>query len=477
MAVLQADNRHPTVYLLAAADTAMLALSLLLAFQVRAKVLPRLSDVWTGLVPLQPQYSILFVGLLPIVLGALYLGGAYQWPRIRGSLQIVFSVGRAFPIAVVGAFAFAYVLRDRVFSRAVVALALAFAFIGFSLVRLAVRETFNLLRLHGYGMLNAVVVGTGPAARDIADTISRRPYLGYKIAGFVSLPDEREGDPARATLGTVDELPQIVDRSVVDAVIFAVGLDEAARHEKTIWKLEEVGTTVHLRGDAVGVILSRTYIGEFEGTPILTLRSTPADPLALFLKRTIDVVGSGLGLLALSPVLAVAAAAVRFSSPGPVFFRQTRVGLSGRQFKMLKFRSMYSDAEQRQAELLAQNEMSGPVFKMTNDPRITPVGKWMRKFSVDELPQLWNVFVGDMSLVGPRPPIPKEVEQYERWQRRRLSMKPGITCLWQVGGRNEIDFDSWMKLDMEYIDNWSLGLDLKILLKTIPVVLLARGAR
>ncbi|MCU0224077.1 MAG: sugar transferase [Acidobacteria bacterium] len=138
---------------------------------------------------------------------------------------------------------------------------------------------------------------------------------------------------------------------------------------------------------------------------------------------------------------------------------------------------MYSDAEQRQAELLAQNEMSGPVFKMTNDPRITPVGKWMRKFSVDELPQLWNVFVGDMSLVGPRPPIPKEVEQYERWQRRRLSMKPGITCLWQVGGRNEIDFDSWMKLDMEYIDNWSLGLDLKILLKTIPVVLMARGAR
>jgi lipopolysaccharide/colanic/teichoic acid biosynthesis glycosyltransferase len=121
--------------------------------------------------------------------------------------------------------------------------------------------------------------------------------------------------------------------------------------------------------------------------------------------------------------------------------------------------------------------MSGPVFKMTNDPRITPVGKWMRKFSIDELPQLWNVFVGDMSLVGPRPPIPKEVDQYERWQRRRLSMKPGITCLWQVGGRNEIDFDSWMKLDMEYIDNWSLGLDLKILLKTIPVVLLARGAK
>ncbi len=477
MAVLQAGDRHPTVFLLAVADVAMLALSLYIAFEARAKVLPQLSNIWTGAVQLQPAYPLLFVGLLPIVLGALYLGGAYQWPRIRGAIQILFSVGRAFPIAIVGAFAFAYVLRDRVFSRAVVALALVFAFIGFALVRLAVRETINLFRLHGYGMLNAIVAGTGEAAHEIADAIARRPYLGYKVAGFVSVPGERNPDPAQPTLGTVEELPQIVDRTVVDAVIFGVGLDEAARHEKTIWKLEEVGTTVHLRGDAVGVILSRTYIGEFEGMPILTLRSTPADPIALFLKRALDVTASGLGLLVLSPVLAAAALAVKLSSPGPVFFAQTRVGLSGRQFKMLKFRSMYSDAEQRQAELLAQNEMSGPVFKMTNDPRITPVGKWMRKFSLDELPQLWNVFVGDMSLVGPRPPIPKEVEQYERWQRRRLSMKPGITCLWQVGGRNEIDFDSWMKLDMEYIDNWSLGLDLKILLKTIPVVLLARGAK
>jgi lipopolysaccharide/colanic/teichoic acid biosynthesis glycosyltransferase len=176
-------------------------------------------------------------------------------------------------------------------------------------------------------------------------------------------------------------------------------------------------------------------------------------------------------------VLLATALLIKFTSPGPVFFFQERVGLNGRRFKMIKFRSMYADAEQRLAEVQQHNEMDGPVFKMKNDPRITSVGRWFRRLSIDELPQLWNVLVGEMSLVGPRPPLPNEVERYERWQRRRLSMKPGVTCLWQVGGRNEIDFQTWMKLDMEYIDNWSLFLDFKILLKTISVVLTAKGAR
>jgi exopolysaccharide biosynthesis polyprenyl glycosylphosphotransferase len=224
-------------------------------------------------------------------------------------------------------------------------------------------------------------------------------------------------------------------------------------------------------------MLSRTFVGEFEGTPMLTLESTPSDPIPLALKRALDVAGALVGLVLLSPVFLAAALAVRLSSPGPVLYRQDRVGLNGRVFKILKFRSMYADADRRLAELRAHNEMDGPVFKMANDPRMTPVGRWLRRYSLDELPQLWNVLVGEMSLVGPRPPIPDEVQAYERWQRRRLSMKSGITCLWQVEGRNDIDFETWMKLDMEYIDNWSLALDMKILLKTIPVVLLARGAR
>jgi exopolysaccharide biosynthesis polyprenyl glycosylphosphotransferase len=190
-----------------------------------------------------------------------------------------------------------------------------------------------------------------------------------------------------------------------------------------------------------------------------------------------DVVCAGLGLLLLSPLLILTALLIKIEDPkGGVFFGQERSGLYGLTFKMWKFRSMVSNAEELREKLEAENEMDGPVFKIKNDPRITRVGRFLRKSSIDELPQLWNVLTGDMSLVGPRPPIPAEVEKYERWQMRRLSMRPGITCIWQVSGRNNIDFDTWMKLDLQYIDNWTLFLDLKLLLKTLPVVLLRRGA-
>jgi len=194
-------------------------------------------------------------------------------------------------------------------------------------------------------------------------------------------------------------------------------------------------------------------------------------------RRIMDVViVCLLGIPALI-VVGLSAIAIKLTSPGPAFFEQERCGLNGRVFTMYKLRSMVNNAEQSRLELEALNEMDGPVFKLSRDPRRTPVGKLLRKFSIDEFPQLYNVLRGDMSLVGPRPPLPQEVARYERWQRRRLSMKPGITCLWQISGRNEISFHEWMKLDLTYIDNWSLLLDLKILLKTVPVVLLGRGAR
>ena len=218
------------------------------------------------------------------------------------------------------------------------------------------------------------------------------------------------------------------------------------------------------------------YPTDLDGTLMLTVSATPRQPVALLGKRVIDLVGAAVALVVLSPVCLIATILVKTTSKGPVFFAQERSGLNGRTFKLYKFRSMYRDAEARRASLASRNEMSGPVFKIKDDPRITPVGKWMRRFSVDELPQLWNVLAGDMSLVGPRPPIPDEVKKYERWQRRRLSMKPGITCLWQVSGRNAIDFEDWMRLDLAYIDTWSLRLDVQILLRTVPVVLTARGA-
>jgi exopolysaccharide biosynthesis polyprenyl glycosylphosphotransferase len=204
--------------------------------------------------------------------------------------------------------------------------------------------------------------------------------------------------------------------------------------------------------------------------------SVEPKPLQNAIKRATDIVVSATALVLLSPLLVAVAIAVKLTSPGPVLFRQERVGLHGRAFKMLKFRSMVADAERRKAELEAFNEQSGPVFKMHSDPRVTGVGRFIRKFSIDELPQIVNVLRGDMAIVGPRPPIPSEVARYEAWQRRRLSVRPGLTCVWQVSGRNRVSFQTWMLLDLRYIDHWNLLQDLSIVWRTVPVVLTGRGA-
>jgi exopolysaccharide biosynthesis polyprenyl glycosylphosphotransferase len=216
-------------------------------------------------------------------------------------------------------------------------------------------------------------------------------------------------------------------------------------------------------------------IERFEGDYVITFFREQM-LLQLLLKRVMDIVVSLVGLIVLSPLLVIVALIIRFTSPGPVLFAQERVGMNKRLFKLYKFRSMYVDAEKRRSELEHLNEMDGPVFKIKNDPRVTPIGRFIRKTSIDELPQLLNVLRGQMSLVGPRPPLPAEVDRYDWLYRRRLSIKPGITCLWQISGRNEITFKQWMEMDKAYIDNWSLWLDITILAKTVPAVLFSKGA-
>jgi exopolysaccharide biosynthesis polyprenyl glycosylphosphotransferase len=217
-------------------------------------------------------------------------------------------------------------------------------------------------------------------------------------------------------------------------------------------------------------------LDELDGVPLLTFTTSPNNAFALALKRLLDIVLSFVLLVLGLPVVLLVAIAIKLTSSGSVLFRQTRCGLNGRRFTLYKFRTMVEGAEARQRELLPYNEMDGPVFKITDDPRVTTLGRVLRRFSLDELPQLWNVLKGDMSLVGPRPPIPEEVAKYQRWQRRRLAMKPGLTCLWQISGRNELPFQRWIELDLQYIDSWSPWLDFKILVKTIPAVLSGRGA-
>jgi exopolysaccharide biosynthesis polyprenyl glycosylphosphotransferase len=276
-------------------------------------------------------------------------------------------------------------------------------------------------------------------------------------------------------LHPLESLPKLLERDVIDEVIFAVDSRRLTEMEEVLLLCDQEGVRTRVAVDVFPHVNSDVYLDRLEHVPLLTFAAAPHDEVLLFIKRVTDVGLAVLGLATLLPLMAVTALLIRTTSPGPVIFRQVRCGLNGRRFVFYKFRSMVSNAEQLKEALRHLNTRE-VVFKIPNDPRLTGLGRYLRRYSIDEWPQLWNVLKGDMSLVGPRPAVPEEVEQYKRWQRRRLRMRPGLTCLWALEGRDHLDFDTWMKKDMEYIDNWSLALDWKILLRTIPRVLSGRGA-
>lgn len=323
---------------------------------------------------------------------------------------------------------------------------------------------------------HVLVVGAGPLARaTLADLRKRR---GMAVMGVLTLPGETPHDRLETpVLGPVSELPQHLFGTLVDEVYMAGDMvrDHAALQEAIV-ECERIGTAFALPATPFRLHRSTPRGCRLGADGFIHYRPGFAQPWGEPLKRAIDVAGAAAGLIVLSPLLLLVAALVKATSAGPVFFGQLRVGRNGRMFRMLKFRSMVMDAEKVQRELLDANEQEGPVFKIRCDPRITRVGAFIRRYSIDELPQLWNVLVGDMSIVGPRPPILREVQQYKPWQRRRLSVRPGLTCFWQVSGRNAIGFDEWMKLDLRYVDQWSVGTDLRLILRTIPVVLTGSGA-
>lgn len=321
------------------------------------------------------------------------------------------------------------------------------------------------------------IVGTGDSARRVAGLVEEASTYGLRLSGFLDVAPAvaaiqlRQEYPVHA----LADLPALLRQHVIDEVLFAVPSGELAELEETFLLCDEEGVRSRVAVDFFPHVHSEVYLEKLGTAPMLTFSGAPHDEVRLLLKRFIDVVLAGVSLLAVSPVMVLVAVLVRLTSPGPVLFRQVRCGLNGRRFVLYKFRSMVADAEARKAALAERNERE-LVFKIKDDPRLTGVGKWLRKFSIDEWPQLWNVLRGDMSLVGPRPAIPEEVEQYKRWQRRRLRMRPGLTCLWVVEGRDAVDFERWMALDMQYIDNWSLALDWKIMLRTIPQVVIGKGA-
>jgi exopolysaccharide biosynthesis polyprenyl glycosylphosphotransferase len=327
-------------------------------------------------------------------------------------------------------------------------------------------------------VIPVLIVGAGAQARELADKISNGNGNSFKIIGFLDNDASNIGMKIGAAkiTGTYDQLQNILETHVIQQVIFVLPGKDLSCLDALLAICDKTGVTSQVIYKPVRQLLYKVRVDSVAGFPSIKYYLIPQNELALFLKRLLDIVVSALLLVLLLPFFILIAIMIKWSSKGSVFYPWLVVGQNNRDFASYKFRTMIENADDLKDELMHQNEMNGPVFKIKDDPRITTIGVWLRKYSLDELPQLWSVLKGDMSLVGPRPPFRSEIDRCELWQRRKISFKPGMTCLWQVSGRNQIsDFNEWCRLDLEYIDNWSLWLDFKILMKTAWVVLKGTG--
>jgi exopolysaccharide biosynthesis polyprenyl glycosylphosphotransferase len=360
-------------------------------------------------------------------------------------------------------------------SRPFVVLVAVYAWILLCLFRINAARVIGGLRREFGAAHFVMVVGSGENAVRLGAALEKSSDYGIRLVGFL------DDEPGQVRLSQeyerfeVSRLPELLRRQVIDEIIFAVDSHRLGEMEELFLLCDEQGVRTRVVVDFFPHVNSQVYLDRLGTTPLLTFSAAPHDEIRLLAKRGTDVVLAAAALVLLLPFMLLIALLIRITSPGPAIFRQERCGLNGRRFVFYKFRSMCDNAEELKASV-AHLSHKTTAFKIRNDPRLTGVGRFLRKFSIDEWPQLWNVLKGDMSLVGPRPAVPEEVENYETWQRRRLRMRPGLTCLWAVQGRDALDFDTWMRMDMQYIDTWSLALDWKIILRTIPRVLTGRGA-
>lgn len=364
-----------------------------------------------------------------------------------------------------------------------------FLLVNYSLVfaeRIGARVLLAAIRKRGYNFRQVLIVGTGKAARKIIQTLERNAHWGYIPCGVLTTEANADFEPdsphysignSVPRLGTLSDLESLIKNRVIDEIIFALDRIDAAEISEQIQLCEKLGVPTRLSLELFDLQNSRVTFSHMDQIPLITFYTTLRTPFEVFVKRAMDIAISIIGLVLTIFLIPFIAWGIRRQSPGPILFKQFRVGENGRLFRCYKFRTMMPDAESSKADLLGQNEMNGPLFKIENDPRIFPFGAFMRRTSLDELPQFFNILRGDMSVVGTRPPTPDEVEIYETRFRRRLSVRPGLTGLWQVSGRNNIrNFEDVLKLDVEYIDRWSIGLDIRIIFKTVWVTLFRRGA-
>jgi exopolysaccharide biosynthesis polyprenyl glycosylphosphotransferase len=423
------------------------------------------------------NYNLLILIAVPVHVLLFYFYGLYEPRQVLGPVNEFKQVFHGVVAGTVLLF-----LADSIFDLKV---ARAWAFLGAAcgLVvvgaeRLAVRKLLHFMRRRGGDVTRTIVVGYNHEARTVARTLERERWLGYEIVGFVDdrPPEGGHDSPDESLIGQTSDLRELVDATEASLVLIAASAFDATRLNRLIWELQGADIDLQITSGTIDLMASRMVVQSVAGVPLLYVRRAGMDRLQQTLKRTLDIAGSFAGLLLLSPLLIAVALWIKRDSPGPVFFRQVRVGRDEEPFTCWKFRTMERDAEARLPELEHLSEGPGLLFKLKEDPRVTRAGRTLRRLSIDELPQLFNVLRGEMSLVGPRPALPSEAEQYDDWVRNRLTVKPGITGLWQVSGRTETSFADYIRYDLFYIQNWSLSLDLWILWRTLRAVGSGEGA-
>lgn len=463
-------------------DFLTLGLAFLLAYYTKITLLP---DIVRGLATGQNYVLVFLLSTISCQFN-LRFAGTYPPYQDISLARLILQIAKGILSGIALAVLLLYVTHIADISRLLMGL---FALYAFFLIAVFKGALFYILRkkhVRAYDINSVLIIGARDRSLDVIEAIMKNQPSEYRIIGCLETVENawRVGEEIYESvkiIGTLDSFKKILLEQSVDEIVFALPLKNIADIHNYIYFAEEMGINIRVMPDfqiqKIKFYPKRAtvHIDHFLGLPMLAVSSTSPNELGLFIKSVIDYVGAGAGMVVLSPFFLVIALLIKITSPGPVFFYQERCGLNGRHFQVRKFRTMYEHAEEEREQLEKDNEMDGPVFKIKDDPRITPVGYFLRKTSLDELPQLINVLRGEMSLVGPRPPIPEEVEQYQLWQRRRLSMKPGITCVWQVSGRNDISFENWMNMDLQYIDNWSLLLDFKLLLMTVKEVVAGHG--
>lgn len=407
--------------------------------------------------------------------------GIYSSKRLSSRLSEVVDITKAVSLGTLAFFVMALLFDIRMVNTLYITFFWAANCTITILSRLILQFALKHLRLHGRNLRNIIIIGTNSRALALAKSLEMNRELGYRLIGFVDngwskLREYQMTD--HVVVSDLKKFPSFLRDNIVDEVMICLPVKAFYREISQIISFcEKQGILVRLLSDIFNLKLAHSRPTLLDGQSLMTFYTGNMEGNPIFIKRLFDFVVALVLIILFSPILLITALAIKLTSPGPIFFVQRRLGLNKRRFGVYKFRTMVPDAENKQNELEALNEMGGAAFKIKNDPRIIPIGKFLRKASIDELPQLFNVLKGDMSLVGPRPLPVRDFEHFDTdWHRRRFSVRPGITCIWQISGRSNISFDKWMELDMEYIDNWSLWLDLKILLRTIPAVLKGSGA-